>query len=168
MKFGVDIGGITIDRVNNTTDTSFSGDRYLETHAVPGVFDALHVLNHRKFKGEIYFIPKCGEVVEEKTVHWLEYNQVFRRTCIDPSHIFFCRERKDKAVICKELGITHFVDDRLEVLGYLKGIVPYRFLLNSQSEEVQEHKQHLVDVTKVDSWLELKEQLLAKSAKNPL
>jgi hypothetical protein len=38
---GVDIGGVIVDRVAENSDTSFFGDRPMETPAVEGAFDAL-------------------------------------------------------------------------------------------------------------------------------
>ena len=47
-------------------------------------------------------------------------------------HVHFCNERSEKEAICRELGVTHFIDDHLEVLLYLKS-VPYRFLFAPDS-----------------------------------
>lgn len=44
----------------------------------------------------------------------------------------FCRERPQKAPICAELGITHFIDDRADVLEPMCGIVANRFLFGPQ------------------------------------
>lgn len=60
---GVDIGGVIIDRINNGTDTSFFTENYLQTTAVPGVFDALQQLMNRKFGENIYLVSKCGKEV---------------------------------------------------------------------------------------------------------
>jgi len=57
------------------------------------------------------------------------------------------------------LGITHYVDDRLEALGYLIGKVPNLYLFHPNSEEVERFKRFLPEVHRVESWKELTEQL---------
>jgi 5'(3')-deoxyribonucleotidase len=145
--FWVDVGGVIIDRVNDKSDTSFFGDRYLETTAVPGAFEALAILAKRF---EIYLVSKCGPRTARRTLEWLAHHRFFERTGIPPENVRFCRERIDKASICKELGITHFVDDLPEVLGYLK-TVPHRYLFNS--------KEAMPGVVMVKSWEELMRQV---------
>jgi hypothetical protein len=66
---------------------------------------------------------------------WLDRHDFFRETGVARERIRFCRERRDKATICRELGITHFVDDRHDVLGPLVGIVPHLFLLQSRGTD---------------------------------
>lgn len=41
-------------------------------------------------------------------------------------------ERRDKALHCHELGVTHFIDDRLDVLEHLRGFVPGLYLFGHQ------------------------------------
>lgn len=158
---GVDIGGVVIDRANDNTDTSFFSGNYLRTTAVPGVFDALHQLVSQRFGGQVYLVSKCGRRVQEKTLHWLEYHNFYLRTGIAPEHVKFCVERHQKAGICEELGITHFVDDRLEVLGYLTYVVSKLYLFQASDREVSRYAHVLSRVTRVESWDEiLKGELL--------
>jgi hypothetical protein len=41
----------------------------------------------------------------------------------------------DKRGICEELGITHMVDDRLDVHEAIRDVVPYRYLFGAQPQE---------------------------------
>lgn len=152
---GVDIGGVIIDRVNDNTDTSFFGDRFLETTAVPGVFDALQRLVMNKFLGDVYLVSKCGQRVQQKTLNWLDHHEFYSITGIDRGNVKFCRERHEKAGICRELGITHFVDDRLEVLSHLIGIVPTLYLFQPNPSEVARFSRYLPEVIEVDTWQEI-------------
>lgn len=43
----------------------------------------------------------------------------------------FCLRRPDKAVHCAELRITHFVDDKADVLAAITPVVPYRYLFKT-------------------------------------
>lgn len=156
---GVDVGGVIIDRAKNDgTDTSFLGDNYLVTTAVPGAIETLAALS-RRLEGRIYVVSKCGRRVQEKTLHWFEEYAFFERTGISPVNVRFCRKRHEKAPICTALGITDFVDDRLEVLSYMNA-VPRRYLFRPDPSEIAEFSRHLPAVIQVKEWSEVAEQLL--------
>ena len=53
-----------------------------------------------------------------------------------PRCVRFCRQRPEKRDICQELNITHFVDDRPDVLASLKGTVPHRYLFGPHNRNV--------------------------------
>ena len=151
---GVDIGGVVIDRVNDNTDTSFFGNNYLRTTMVPGAFNALWKLVI-PLEGNVHLVSKCGQRIQEKTEHWLKHHRFFELTGVPSSHLHFCRERHEKAGICQKLGITHFVDDRLEVLGHLIGSVPNLFLFRPQDREMQKFAIHLAFVHVVQEWQDI-------------
>jgi len=151
---GVDIGGVIIDRVNDGTDTSFFSDNYLQTTAVPGVFDALRQLVENRFGDRVHLVSKCGQNVQDKTLHWLDYHRFYDLTGIGRERVHFCRERHEKAGICEKLGITHFVDDRLEVLGNLT-TVGTLYLFQPRPDEVQRFVRFLNRVKEVNSWQEI-------------
>lgn len=148
---GVDVGGVIIDRVNDNTDTSFFGDNYLSTTAVPGVFEALAELVQAQFEDRVYLVSKCGEKTEQRTLRWLEHTNFFKRTGIQHVNVRFCREHSGKALIAAKLGITHFVDDRLEILGSLH-MVENLFLFNPRPEEIAQHSVHLGRVDRHENW----------------
>jgi hypothetical protein len=152
---GVDIGGVIMDRVNDRTDTSFFKDNYLNTTTTRNVVEVLRKLAMEKFKHRIYLVSKCGKETEKKTLHWLEYHNFYTRTGIGKNNVYFCRHRSDKAQICKELGINTFVDDRLEVLGYISEDCK-KYLFNPDPEEVKKHQIHLPGVVLVQNWDEIK------------
>ena len=151
---GVDIGGVIIDRANDNTDTSFFSENFLNTTATQGVFQALQKLVDGKFGEDVHLVSKCGKKVQEKTLLWLKYHKFYEVTGINPEAVHFCRERHEKAGICEKLGITHFVDDRLEVLGYLTS-VKTRYLYCSVEREVLRFAKHLPSVIRVQSWQEI-------------
>lgn len=135
LRLGVDIGRVIIGGGTGPggSDTQFfSGDpaRMLATPAVPGAFAALARLAPRF--AEVWLVSKCGERVQRHTRHWLDHHGFAARTGIPRDHLRFCRRRPDKAVHCAELGITHFVDDKLDVHRALDGVVPHRYLFGPQ------------------------------------
>ncbi|MGI5215344.1 hypothetical protein [Plantactinospora sp. CA-290183] len=164
MRLGVDIGGVIIQPVDQLypagpaeghaeTDTSLLAD-VGRTPPMPGVFEALATLVDRVFGAHVHLVSKCGERVERRTREWLAYHDFHSRTGIDPGNVHFCRTRQAKAPIAAALGLTHFVDDRLEVLSYLE-TVPHRFLFRPREPEVRAHREHLATVRRVESWPEL-------------
>jgi len=133
-RLGVDIGRVIIAGSEATDhDTSFiAGDlnNALGTPPVPGAFDVLAVLVER-FDRRVWLVSKCAERVERRTKAWLDHHSVFDRTGIAPDHLRFCRRRVDKAPISAELGLTHFIDDRIDVLVPMRTIVPGLFLFGA-------------------------------------
>ncbi|RKR86426.1 hypothetical protein BDK92_0651 [Micromonospora pisi] len=124
---GVDVGGVIVALAGRDEDTSFFGGRPLETPAVAGVFDALASLTAEPFGTRVHLVSKAGPKVAANTQAWLIHHGFFGRTGIPPTHLHFVRERRDKAPVCERLGVTHFVDDRLDVLAHLDS-VEHRYL----------------------------------------
>ncbi|MBI1251813.1 MAG: hypothetical protein GC189_10105 [Alphaproteobacteria bacterium] len=152
---GVDVGGVLVDRIRaDGSDTSFFSDRFLETPAVAGAFDSLVRLGRERFGQRICIVSKCGPRIEEKTRLWLAHHNVLDALGLDQQALHFCRERRDKGPICKRLGVTHFVDDRMDVLVHLTS-VRHRYLFGPQKIGVSTR-----GVQPVDSWADLAAALL--------
>jgi hypothetical protein len=140
MKLGIDIGRVLIapDAPDGRADTSFIGGSLQDALATPpydGMFDAVpRLVAH--FEGRVWLVSKAGPRMQEKTRHWLRHHAFFERTGIPAGNLRFCLERPQKAQHCRELGITHFIDDRADVLGHLEGVVAHRFLFGSQRKPV--------------------------------
>ncbi len=117
---GVDVGGVIIDRQNDQTDTSFFGPNFLATTAVPGVFECLQQLHRNGY--HIHVVSKCGPTTQQRTLQWLDHHRFFERTGVKRQDVHFCLTRAEKAPICTAQKITHFVDDRLDVLDYLQDV----------------------------------------------
>ena len=158
-RLGVDIGGVLIARVDHRSDTSFFGDNYLDTPAVPGAVAALRRLAEGRFGENVFLVSKGGARTERRTREWLCQNLIYARTGLSPERLHFCRKRHEKAPICEALGITHFVDDRLEVLGYLES-VPHRYLFDPDPSEVAANLRHLPGVIPVETWEAIVDELL--------
>ncbi len=107
------------------------------------------------FGGRIWLVSKCGPEVQARTERWLTHCRFFEITGMDPSHVRFCRRRADKATHCAELGITHFVDDRREVLKSLIGIVPHLYLFGPQDNPAPNY------ATPTPTWDATEREILA-------
>lgn len=155
---GVDVGGVIIDRVRNDgTDTAFKGERYLETAAVPDAFSSLSKLMEI-FDGIVYVVSKCGLETELKTRDWLKEKRFYDLTKISPANVHYCRTRQEKSPICKWLGITHFIDDRLEVLNFLE-TVSNKYLFGPQNQKELEQTKNSQSITLVNSWKAVLEKI---------
>jgi hypothetical protein len=125
---GLDVGGVVVDRAGDDDDTSFFGDRPMESPSVPDAFEAIASLAAGPFGGRVHIVSKAGPRVARLTREWLEHTGFYERTGLDATCLHFVRRRPDKAAVCVGLGITHFVDDQLGVLEHL-GAVRRRYLL---------------------------------------
>jgi hypothetical protein len=69
-------------------------------------------------------------------------------------------ERRDKAKHARDLRLTHFIDDRLDVLQHLRGIVPELYLFGYQRTGtiVPRWVMHLA------SWPDVRQHLLEEFA----
>ncbi len=164
---GVDIGGVIVDRARNSgTSPSFFGPDYLQTPAIPGAFDALRQLVAQRFGPNVFLVSRCkrgtpfNKGVLEKTEEWLAYHGFFDYTGINPKNVRFCDQPYQKADICRELGITDFIDDRLSVLAHLVHVVSNLFLFRPDMVEVRRSGRSLYGIQRVDSWQEVLKYLL--------
>lgn len=155
QALGVDIGNVIINhRLVVGNDPTFFEEQYSSIPASEGVFEALNELNSY-FNGEVYLISKCTEWAEVKILQWLEDNHFYEKTGVIKKNVYFVRARQDKDVVCRKLGITHFVDDRLEVLSHMVESTPYLFLFQPNQKEVDEFKAFLPKVIPVQEWGEV-------------
>ena len=164
---GIDVGGVIIDRANDVTDTSFFSENFLQTTAVPGAFGAIARLVRERFHGQAHVVSKCGIKIQHKTRKWLEHHSFHPRTEIPRDNVHFCINRHDKAPICKELGITHFIDDRLDVLTHMEDLVPHCYLFNPRPDDAAAHARDNGNIILVASWEELLKLLLTRAIPTP-
>lgn len=137
MRLGIDIGRVLIapDGVGGA-DTSFIGGTLAAALATPpyaGMFETVPELV-RLFGGAVWLVSKCGPSVQEKTWQWLDHHDFYGRTGMPRDHVRFCLQRPQKADHCRELRLTHFIDDRPDVLRHLAGLVPHRYLFGPQRD----------------------------------
>lgn len=160
QALGVDIGNVIINhRLSDPDDKTLHEERYSTIPASEGVFDSLKKLNEY-FNGEVYLISKCTEWAEKKILAWLTDNKFYKKTNIDPKNIYFVRERHEKDILCRKLGLTHFIDDRLEVLSHMIESTPNLILYQPDEKEVDEFRDFLPKVIVVNSWKEVEEKII--------
>ncbi|MEV5825335.1 hypothetical protein AB0L25_07160 [Spirillospora sp. NPDC052242] len=145
-RLGIDFGRVIQggSRAPGNADTAFLGGSLEEALASPatdGAFDVLPELV-ALVGGRAWIISKAGDRVRARTLAWLDHHDFYRRTGLARENVRFCRKRADKALHCAELGITHMIDDRLDVHRALRGTVPHLYLFGPQ-ETVPEWVRHV-------------------------
>lgn len=152
---GVDIGNVIINyRLSDPNDKALYEERYSTIPAAEGVFEALKTLSDY-FGGEVYLVSKCTEWAEIKILEWLEDHDFYKKTNIKRENIHIVEEREEKDVICRKLGVTHFIDNRLEVLSHMVESIPNLLLFQPDKDEVEKFKEFLPKVTVVETWAEV-------------
>ncbi len=158
---GVDVGGVILDFIPSYgTDTDFSGDNYLQTPEIEGAIDAIAELNQGRFKDRVHVVTRYSpEYGPGRVIEWLQNKDFYNRTGIPMERYHPCEGRHEKAPICIELGVTHFVDDRAEVLSHMIDQVPNLYLFRSPDAGSGEFAQFIPRFNKVESWKELLSKL---------
>lgn len=154
---GVDIGGVVLNfRPYSGTEIDFGGSNYLQTPEFEGAIDAIAELNKNRFKDRVHVVTKYNAAHGPgRVIEWLNSKDFFLRTGIPMERYHPCTERHAKAPICLELGVTHFVDDRAEVLSHMIGQIPNLYLFRSPDANREEFLSLLPKFEKVESWKEL-------------
>ena len=131
----------------------FFSDRYLDVPMVPGVLASLERLGSR-FGAHLYLIstnvrrrPQALEILEKHRI--LEF--------VGRDHVVLCDTDAAKAIACRDLGITHFVDDRVEVLDLLVTVTRrYLFTTDATSPSLPGN------TLRVSSWSAIERDLLVE------
>lgn len=134
-KLGIDIGRVIMAPISGgKSDTSFlSGniEQAMKTPPSPYAIEGVKCLV-KLFEGKVWLVSKAGINTQNKTRLWLEHQDFYNKTGLEKHNIRFCLKRHEKAGYCDELGITHFIDDRLDVLKHLRYVVDNRYLFGEQ------------------------------------
>lgn len=159
---GIDIGGVLA--AHATLDVLEGPGRHLAVPEIAGSFDSVGRLQRERFgNNRTFVVSMCSEAIEVKSREWMAYREFCERTGLSWDQIIYCRTFEEKAQIAGEFGLTHFIDDRLEVYkGFEKHLYKKDnlFLFQPKDKEVAEFSQHEDKVTRVESWREILARLL--------
>lgn len=159
IALGVDIGNVIINnRLNDPEVNKVDEVVYAAFPPSEGVFEALKTLN-KHFQGNVYLISKCTEWAQQQILLWLKAHDFYNRTGIKMENVYFVRQRHEKDIICRKLGLTHFIDDRLEVLGHMVESTPNLILFQPDDAEVKEFEQFLPKVIVANDWSDVLEKV---------
>jgi hypothetical protein len=135
LRIGLDFGGVIVanHKAVPGEDTGLASSGHGQA-AMPGAIHAVRELISLS-GGQVWIISKAGPRMQARTLEWLEGTGFHGQTGLPVENVRFCLERTDKAELCRELGITHFVDDRVHVMQILRHVVPALFMFGDLGGE---------------------------------
>jgi hypothetical protein len=143
MKIGIDLGN-TI--VHNPTREAYPR--------------ALEVIKNLVEDGhEIWIISRVNSEQRAKSLEWIEKFGFFQKTGIKPDNLYYCWERKDKAIFGKAFSFDVFIDDHPEVLSHFPDQV-LKLAFRPKPEKVQEYSSKMKNYYKIEHWPEIREKLM--------
>ena len=135
MRVGLDFGGVIVPKGKSRAgeDTALEGSEGCG-HAQKGAFEDIQRIV-AACDGRVWIVSKAGPRMQARTRQWLASADFWARTGMVTGRVRFCLEREEKAQLCSELGITHFVDDRVHVMQILRPVVPHLYLFGDEGDE---------------------------------
>lgn len=156
---GIDISGVIAVRPE-IVGIRFASKKCLQIPVVGGAFAAIKKLVQTFGPDSIFIVSKMStEASEAGARKWLSHHRFFGQTGVLLNHLHFCRQRREKASVCRRLGINHFIDDRLEVLSSME-FFQLLLLFQPDLQEVNRFNQYLLMVKIVEDWPAVLEKLL--------
>ena len=143
---GIDLGNTIVG--NRTLKNRF----YVE----PRCFEIISNLN--KVFDKIYIISRVNEEQKENSLKWLKEVNFFKLTGLDPNNLYYCWDRRDKALFAKALNVNYFIDDRASVLYHLDSQI-IKFLFNPEKDDLEKHRNKLTNTTIVKNWNQIEDIL---------
>lgn len=114
--------------------------------------DSFRVIRELVKRGDsVYLISKCNSSQKQHVEEWLKEIEFFNKTGVNPKNLYFCFERRDKAIFVDALKIQIMIDDRAEVMAYLSPLV-VKFLINPETDDYNKHSQRLYNCKVVADW----------------
>jgi len=151
---GLDIGGVITEPPDNPgREDAFTGTDHL---LVPKVKDSFAVIGELTKRHRVVIISRAGPTVQRKTDEWLCHHEFFKKTGVRQLDIHYTLTRDEKTRVARKEDVTHFVDDKLEVLGFMMGIIPNLYAFRAPPFHKNKMPYIATQVTHVDSWQELR------------
>ncbi len=123
---GIDIGGVLTKLERNNHGVAFRTDDYLEKPFLPQAIEKIAELVELFGPERSVLVSFCGKKTQDKTLEWLLYQNFSGKTKMPKENFRFVNRREKKAEVAIKTSLTHFIDDRTEILGYLT-MVPNRY-----------------------------------------
>lgn len=140
MVIGIDLGGTIAHRVDGVMVP------------MPECMEVIARL--RKQVKAIYIVSRVTDEQSLRAYWFFNRNNFFEETGLTPNKVHFCYERRDKAPICERLGVTHFIDDRPEVVSHMGDSV-VKLLMRPLQIDMDEYAPWIRNLTVVNSWNEI-------------
>ena len=159
IRLGVDIGGVLKPHRTPETEPRFVTSLQT-TEPVPGSLETLRRLASGGFGPRLWVVSKCRAENEEPLRAWLGRNGFLDDGLVLLTDVHFCRERADKAEIARHLRLSHFVDDRPEVMSHMDRAI-HRVLFQPDRDDAAAYAASIGGVPMVETWDDVAAALLA-------
>ena len=136
---GIDFGQTICDLAARESKVGHAtlDPQFLDLPFVIGAVEAIRSFVPLFGPRSMHIVSRCVEESERPIKEWLDRNDFWILTGMREDNIHFCRERHQKDGICRDLGITHFIDDRREVLSCMRD-VRMKIALNPRDDDPDE------------------------------
>ncbi len=90
-------------------------------YPMEGAIQTVKKIVESKVYAQIYIISKPA--ITSKFSHfWMSANDFWSKTGLDENNLRYVKSWQEKAILSKELGVTHFVDNRIGVLHHMHSV----------------------------------------------
>jgi len=115
FKIGIDINGV----LANNKLPYFKTQNYSIFSVMENAINVVKNLV-KKYGAENIYIISCVQSHQLSFITgiWMETHNFLHKTNISLDNVIICTRMKDKSRIAEKLNLTHFIDDRPEVLNY--------------------------------------------------
>lgn len=142
-NLGIDLGRTIVSRDNN--------------HApFENCFEVISKLV-KKFD-KVYIVSRVNTEQRERAINWLADNDFYLRTGVWEHDVYFCFDRRDKAIFAAGLSVNTFIDDRPDVLAPMKNV--RKILFNPWENDLVRYAEQIKDMVIVKNWKEVEKILI--------
>jgi len=163
MNVGIDCGGVLLANFNRLEDKNLQFHQsFLEFPAIDQALESVQKLVSVLGQEHVFLVSRVSEEREAGLREWVQEKGFVNEQGFLPKNLYFCREKQDKAAICRQLEITHFIDNRLGILHYLP-FVPHLYLFQPSAKELDTFIGEKPNMEYVaETWPELLEKILGQ------
>lgn len=153
---GVDLGNVVVSKRKE-------GEKPFEALPVENAFETLARLV--KNFDNTYIISRVNSEQRIRSLIWLDDQNSYNITSIPKENVYYCFDRRDKAIFVEGLRIGVFIDDRPNVLTPMKDHV-MKILFNPYEGDLVKYKNEIDNMKNLftaRNWKEVEEILCVKT-----
>jgi hypothetical protein len=109
----------------------------------------------------VHIISKVNERQKKEVENWMLSEGFFEETGVPSANLHFCEHRNQKGQIAINLGITHHIDDRPEVMMHMPEEV-CKYLFNPEPSEVVKFFNQMQNTMIVNDWEEVVDEIFSE------
>lgn len=143
LKIGVDLGGTALwkdgEKINPFPDCIETLAKFSKNH-------------------EIFIVSRVNSNQREKSLKWLEEFNFFEKTGIKKDNLYYCFDRRDKAIFAKALELNLFIDDRPNCLSPMPDSVG-KILFRPSQHDLETFSDSINKMMILTNWREVNDVL---------